>query len=116
MDSLASNKGTPPKSAFSGAVSIPALPGVIISIPVAVTNNATYVGFGGGFGSPGVDFGIVHTTSSNIVDVLSGPSVSVGATTGWFGIQWSHNPSGIAAGNLMGSPGASLTVSYSVCF
>jgi RHS repeat-associated protein len=107
-----------PKSAFSGSVSFPVLPGVLVSFPVAITNNATCVGIGGGFGSPGfgINGGIVHTSSSNIVNVLSGASVSVGATSGWWGLQWSHNSAGIAAGNLMGTPGVSLTVSYSWCF
>ena len=36
--------------------------------------------------------------------------------TGLGGVQWSHNMSGFAVGNSVGSPGASLTATYSVCF
>jgi len=117
-DADATNNGTPPTSAFSGALSIPLLRGVLIVVPVAITSKEVCLGLGGGFGSPGfgVDAGIIHTASSNIVDVLEGASVSVGAASGWLGVQWSHNASGIAAGNLMGTPGVSVTVSYSVCF
>ena len=115
---IAPNNNKPPKAAFSGSLSFPIAPGITGSVPVAITNNATCVGLGVGFGSPGwgVNGGIVHTAANNIVDVLEGASVSFAAQSGFLGVQWSHNNSGIAAGNSIGTPGISLTVSYSVCY
>jgi len=115
---IAPNNNKPPKTAFSGSLSFPIAPGITGSVPVAITNNAACVGLGAGFGSPGwgVNGGIVHTTANNIVDVLEGASVSFAAQSGFLGVQWSHNNSGIAVGNSIGTPGISLTVSYSVCF
>lgn len=108
----------PPQSAVAGAVSLPIAPGIIWSIPFAfIPNGDACLGLGVGFGSPGINAGGVTTSASNIEDVLGGPSVAVTAQPwGIGGGQTSHNSSGLAYGNSFGTPGASLTVSYSVCF
>ena len=108
---------TPAHTAVAGSVALPVAPGIVVDIPFAVipSTGKICLGFGGGVGSPGVNVGAVYS-SQNIESVLSGASVSVAGQAGWWGAQWIHNTSGIAAGNSMGSPGVSLTVSGSVCF
>jgi hypothetical protein len=104
-------------TAVAGAVSLPISPGVVFAIPFAwIPSTSTIcLGLGGGLGSPGFNVGVVHS-SQNIQNVLSGPSVSVAGQSGLWGAQWVHNTSGIAAGNSMGTPGVSLTVTGSACF
>jgi hypothetical protein len=112
----APNNG-PAHTAVAGSVALPVAPGIVVDIPFAVipSTGKICLGFGGGVGSPGVNIGAVYS-SQNIESVLSGASVSVAGQAGWWGAQWIHNTSGIAAGNSMGSPGVSLTVTGSVCF
>lgn len=107
------------KTAVAGSVTFPIAPGIVGTVPFAfIPNGDMCLGLGGGFGSPGfgINGGVVHTTANNIEDVLSGPSVSAAAQSGYIGAQTSHNSAGLAVGNSMGTPGVSLTVSYSVCF
>ena len=104
-------------TAVAGSVAIPISPGVVADIPFAWVPSTKKVclGIGGGTGSPGLNVGGVYS-STNIENVLSGASVSVAAQSGAVGGQTIHNNSGIAVGNSMGSPGASVTVTYSWCF
>ena len=110
-------RNSTPHVAFAGSVALPIAPGIIFDIPFAqVPSTGTVcLGAGGGFGSPGVNVGLVYS-SANIEDVLAGPSVSVSGQAGWWGGQWIHNTSGIAFGNSAGSPGVSVTATYSLCF
>jgi RHS repeat-associated protein len=104
-------------TAVAGSVAIPVIPAVVVDIPFAVipSTHKVCLGIGGGVGSPGINAGLVHS-SQNIQNVLSGASVSFAAQAGWWGVQTIQNNSGLAVGNSMGSPGASLTVTYSWCF
>jgi hypothetical protein len=93
------------------------IPAVIISIPIAYIPGTKEVclGIGAGFGSPGANGGVVGS-DGNIENVLSGFSVSGSFQGGVLGAQAHGNSSGMAGGNSMGTPGASLTASYSWCF
>jgi len=104
-------------TAVAGSVAIPVSPGVVVDIPFALipSTKKVCIGAGGGTGSPGVNVGAVNS-SANIQKVLSGASVSVAAQSGFVGGQTIQNNNGTAAGNSMGSPGASVTVTYSWCF
>jgi RHS repeat-associated protein len=106
-----------PHTAVAGSVAFPIAPGVVGDIPFVwiPSTGKVCIGIGGGTGSPGVNAGGVYS-SANIENVLSGASVSVAAQSGALGGQTIQNNSGIAVGNSMGSPGASLTVTYSWCF
>jgi RHS repeat-associated protein len=96
----------PAHTAVAGSFTLPIAPGIVFAIPWAVipSTGRICVGAGGGFGSPGVNGGVVRS-SQNVESVVSGPSVSVAGQSGYWGGQWIHNTSGIAAGNSMGSPG-----------
>jgi hypothetical protein len=98
--------------------SIPVAPGITRSIPFAfIPNGDICLGIGVGFGSPGINGGAITTTAGSIEDVPGGPGVAVTAQPfGLGGAQTSHNANGLAIGNSVGTPGASVTMSYSVCF
>lgn len=107
-----------PHTAVAGGVSIPTpIPGLIIDVPFAFvpSTGTACIGIGGGVGTPGVSGGVVYS-QQNIVNVLSGWSVSGSVQSGPYGGQGMRNSSGVAIGNSMGSPGSSITGSYSWCF
>jgi RHS repeat-associated protein len=93
------------------------IPYVIVDIPVAfIPSTRTFcIGIGGGVGTPGVNVGVVGSTQ-NIQNVLQGGSISGSVQSGLQGVQGMKNSSGSAIGNSLGSPGGSITGSYSVCF
>lgn len=104
--------------ALAGSINLPTpIPGVIIDIPVAYipATKRVCLGIGAGLGTPGASGGVVGS-DRNIEGVLSGFSLSGSFQGGVMGAQVMGNSNGMAGGNSMVTPGASVTATYSWCF